>query len=68
MQGNEITIESSEGLQSNKNIDYAIKFYDKNGIELSVANNLGKTKTSKQKPSVKITTKNDMKKTKLENQ
>ena len=57
LQGNEITIESSEGLQSNKNIDYAIKFYDKNGIELSVANNLGKTKTSKQKPSVKITTK-----------
>ncbi len=57
LQGNEITIESSEGLQANKNIDYAIKFYDKNGIELSVANNSGKTKTSKQKPTVKITAK-----------
>ncbi len=57
LQGNKITIESSEGLQANKNIDYAIKFYDKNGIELSVANNSGKTKTSKQKPTVKITTK-----------
>ena len=57
LQGNKITIESSEGLQANKNIDYAIKFYDKNGIELSVANNSGKTKTSKQKPTVKITAK-----------
>ena len=57
LQGNKITIESSEGLQSNKNIEYAIKFYDKNGIELNISNNLGKTKTSKQKPTVKITTK-----------
>ena len=57
LQGNEIIIESSEGLQSNKNIEYAIKFYDKNGIELNISNNLGKTKTSKQKPTVKITTK-----------
>ena len=57
LQGKEVTIESSEGLQSNKNIEYAIKFYDKNGIELNISNNLGKTKTSKQKPTVKITTK-----------
>ena len=57
LQGKEVTIESSEGLQSNKNIEYSIKFYDKNGIELNISNNLGKTKTSKQKPTVKITTK-----------
>ena len=38
-------------------MDYKIKFYDKKGKELKVENNEGKTKTSKQKPKVRITVK-----------
>ena len=52
--GKEITIESSEGLKSNENIDYELKFYDKKGKELKVKNNKGKTRTSKQEPKVTI--------------
>ena len=57
LQGKEITIESSEGLKSNSKIEYAIKFYDKNGIELKVNNNEGETRTSKEAPVAKISTK-----------
>ncbi|MBS5855092.1 MAG: hypothetical protein KIC56_07810, partial [Clostridium sp.] len=53
----EVTIESSEGLKSNTKIEYAIKFYDKNGKELKAENTQGKTRTAKQKPTVKVTTK-----------
>ena len=52
--GKEITIESSEGLKSNENIEYELKFYDKKGKELKVENNKGKTRTSKQEPKVTI--------------
>ena len=54
LQGKEITIESSEGLKSNSTIDYAIKFYDRNGIELKVNNNEGETRTSKEAPTVRV--------------
>ena len=54
LEGKEVTIESSEGLKSNTKIEYAIKFYDKNGKELKVKNNKGKTRTSKQKPTVRV--------------
>ena len=57
LRGEEITIESSEGLKSNSNINYAIKFYDKNGIELKVNNNEGETRTSKQAPTAKVSIK-----------
>jgi len=52
--GKEITIESSEGLKSNENIEYELKFYDKKGKKLKVENNKGKTRTSKQDPKVTI--------------
>jgi len=54
LEGKEVTIESSEGLKSNTKIEYAIKFYDKNGKELKVKNNKGKTRTSKQEPKVTV--------------
>ena len=57
LQGKEITIESSEGLKSDSKINYAIKFYDKNGIELKVNNNEGETRTSKEAPTVRVTIK-----------
>ena len=57
LRGEEITIESSEGLKSNSNINYAIKFYDKNGIELKVNNNTGETRTSKEAPVAKVSIK-----------
>ena len=57
LQGKEITIESSEGLKSNSKINYTIKFYDKNGIELKVTNNEGETRTSKQAPTAKVSIK-----------
>ena len=57
LQGKELTIESSEGLKSNSKIKYAIKFYDKNGIELKVTNNEGETRTSKEAPTVKVSIK-----------
>ena len=50
VQGKEITIETSEGLRSNSKINYAIKFYDRNGIELKINNNTGETRTSKEAP------------------
>ena len=54
LQGKEATIESSEGLKSNAKVGYKIRFYDKNGKELKVENNEGKSKTSKQKPTVRV--------------
>ena len=54
LQGKEITIESSEGLKSDSKINYVIKFYDKNGIELKVNNNTGETRTSKEAPTVRV--------------
>ena len=54
LEGKEVTIECSEGLKSNTKIEYAIKFYDKNGKELKVENNKGKTRTSKQEPKVTV--------------
>ena len=55
LRGEEISIESSEGLDSDSKINYAIKFYDKNGIELKVNNNAGETRTSKEAPTVRVT-------------
>ena len=57
LQGKEITIESSEGLESDSKINYVIRFYDKNGIELKVNNNEGETRTSKEAPTVRVTIK-----------
>ena len=57
LRGEEITIESSEGLKSDSKINYKIKFYDKNGIELKVNNNTGETRTSKEAPVAKVSIK-----------
>ena len=57
LQGKEITIESSEGLKSDSKINYTIKFYDKNGIELKVNNNIGETRTSKEAPVARVSIK-----------
>ena len=57
LRGEEITIESSEGLKSNSKINYAVKFYDKNGIELKVNNNTGETRTSKEAPVARVSIK-----------
>jgi len=57
LRGEEITIESSEGLKSNSKIKYAIKFYDKNGIELKVNNNKGETRTSQEAPIARVSIK-----------
>jgi len=55
LQGKEITVESSEGLKSNSKVNYTMKFYDKNGIELKVNNSEGETRTSKAKPTARVT-------------
>ena len=57
LQGKEVTIESSEGLESDSKISYEIKFYDRNGVELKVNNNKGETRTSKQEPAVQVSIK-----------
>ena len=57
LRGEEITIESSEGLKSNSKINYVVKFYDKNGIELKVNNNTGETRTSKEAPVARVSIK-----------
>ena len=57
LQGKDITIESSEGLRSDSKINYVIKFYDKNGIELKVNNNTGETRTSKEAPVARVNVK-----------
>lgn len=57
LQGKEITIESSEGLKSDSKINYTIKFYDKNGIELKLNNNIGETRTSKEAPVARVSIK-----------
>jgi len=54
LQGKEITIESSEGLKSDSKINYVIRFYDNNGVELKVNNNEGETRTSKEAPTVRV--------------
>ena len=60
LQGKEITVETSEGLPSKSKIDYEIKFFDKNEVELKVENNKGTTRTSKQEPTARITVKEQM--------
>ena len=57
LRGEEITLETSGGLESDSTIKYTIKFYDKNGIELKVNNGEGETKTSKEKPTVRVNAK-----------
>ena len=57
LKGEEITIESSEGLKSDSAIKYTLRFYDKNGIELKVNNNEGETRTSKQAPTARVSIK-----------
>ena len=57
LQGKEITIESSEGLKSDSKINYVIRFYDNNGVELKVNNNEGETRTSKEAPTVRVSLK-----------
>ena len=57
IQGKEITVESSDGLKSNSKIDYELKIYDKNGVELQVENNKGETRTAKQEPIARVTVK-----------
>ena len=57
LQGKEVTVETSEGLPSNSNINYEIKVYDINEVELKVENNKGKTRTSMQEPTVRVTVK-----------
>ena len=57
LQGKEVTLETSEGLKSNKKIEYEIKIYDLLGEELKVENNKGETRTSKQEPAVRVTVK-----------
>ena len=57
LRGEEITIESSEGLKSDSKINYVIRFYDKNGIELKVNNGEGETRTSKEVPTVRVSLK-----------
>ena len=57
LQGKEISIESSEGLKSDSKINYVIKFYDNNGVELKVNNNEGETRTSKEAPTVRVSLK-----------
>ena len=57
LQGKEVTLETSEGLKSNKKIEYEIKIYDLLGEELKVENNKGETRTSKQEPIARVTVK-----------
>ena len=57
LQGKEVTLETSEGLKSNKKIEYEIKIYDLLGEELRVENNKGETRTSKQEPIARVTVK-----------
>ena len=57
LKGEEVTIESSEGLKSDSTIKYTLRFYDKNGIELKVNNNEGETRTSKQAPTARVSIK-----------
>jgi len=57
LRGEEITIESSEGLKSDSTIKYTLRFYDKNGIELKVNNNEGETRTSKEAPTARVSIK-----------
>ena len=57
LKGEEITVESSEGLKSDSTIKYTLRFYDKNGIELKVNNNEGETRTSKQAPTARVSIK-----------
>ncbi len=54
LRGEEISLETSGGLDSDSTIKYSIKFYDKNGIELKVNNGEGETRTSKEAPTVRV--------------
>ena len=54
LKGERITYQTTEGLKSNSNCDYEIRFYDTAGNIMSLKNNTGSTVTSKKAPSVKI--------------
>ena len=55
--GEEIKYQSSENIESNKKIKYKIRIYDRYGNELKVENGEGETRTSKAKPSVRLSIK-----------
>ena len=54
LKGDAITYQTTEGIKSNSNCDYEIKFYDTAGNIMNLKNNTGHTVTSKKAPSVKI--------------
>ena len=54
LKGEHITYQSAEGVKSNSNCKYEIKFYDTAGNEMRLKNNTGNTVTSKKAPSVKL--------------
>ena len=54
VKGDSIIYQTSEGLKSNSNYDYEIRFYDTAGNIMDIKNNKGSTVTSKKSPSVKI--------------
>ena len=55
LEGEELhDIATSESLQSNREYDYTINFYDNLGNKLNVINNTGHTRTSKKYPTVSI--------------
>ena len=57
LQGKEVTVETSEGLPSKSNINYEIKIYDSNEVELKVENNKGKTRTANKEPTARVSIK-----------
>ena len=52
LNGNSITIDTSESLASNRKMDFEIIFYDREGNELVATNNKGSTRTCKKEPTV----------------
>ena len=54
LKGEHIKYQSAEGVKSNSNCKYEIKFYDTAGNEMKLKNNTGNTVTSKKAPSVKL--------------
>ena len=54
LKGENVVYQSPEGLKSNTNIEYEVRFYDTAGNIMNLKNNTGTTVTSKKAPSVKI--------------
>lgn len=52
LNGKKITIDTSESLPSNSDIDFEIIFYDRENNELLATNNKGETRTCKKEPTV----------------